>query len=236
MAHTRYRLIAAALALLTAVPAAADTLERYVTVSRPDGDDSRKEVDHVTIKTTETYTVYRFSTDVGTANRRGWVRVDTDGAFIAALRIRTGEDDSGVDSLWVADGRLFAARRHDGETRVKDYELPDDKPSSVGASLLLWMRHFPFGSGRELRVFMVDYSQRKVDVVVREKGIETVEVTAGTFECHRMEVEVQVPIFNPRITFWLTTEAPHFLVRHEGKRGPFTPTYETELVEILAPE
>jgi hypothetical protein len=94
------------------------------------------------------------------------------------------------------------------------------------------MRGFPFGSGALREVFMADWSRRTVDVDVREKGVETVEVPAGTFECYRMEVVVKVLVFRPRITFWIATAPPHFLVRHRGRRGPFTPTFVTTLERI----
>ena len=39
-----------------------------------------------------------------------------------------------------------------------------------------------------------------------------------------------IPVLRPRIVYWLTKDAPHFLVRNEGKRGPFTDTYITTLI------
>jgi hypothetical protein len=82
---------------------------------------------------------------------------------------------------------------------------------------------------------MADWSHRTVDVDVRDRGIETIAVPAGTFACHRMEVTVRVLMFRPKITFWITVDAPHVLVQHRGKRGPFTPVFETRLVRRETP-
>ena len=126
-------------------------------------------------------------------------------------------------------------RRQKGDKiKVKEFELPSDQELAVDASLLLLLRRFPFEESADVeqKVFMIDFSQRKVSVVVRRKAIESVSVPAGVFECYRMEVEVRMPIIKPKITFWITTDPPHFMVRHEGRRGPFTRVYETVLMSV----
>jgi len=45
-----------------------------------------------------------------------------------------------------------------------------------------------------------------------------------------MEVVVNIPLLLPKITYWITAAKPHFLVKHEGKRGPFTSAYITSLI------
>jgi hypothetical protein len=92
------------------------------------------------------------------------------------------------------------------------------------------VRSFPFDKPREWRVFMVDFSNNKVTVTVRQTGVEKVTVPAGEFECNRIEVVVELFIIRPKITYWISRESPHFLVKHQGKKGPFTPTYVTDLV------
>jgi hypothetical protein len=143
-------------------------------------------------------------------------------------------DDRGtlveVDSMWIDGDYLLIDRTRDGENRRKRVELPKDKPLAVDASLLIWLRSFPLGQAAKRAAFMVDWSQRTVDVDVHDRGLETVTVPAGTFACNRIEVVVKVFVFRPKITFWISTEPPHFLVRHRGKRGPFTAVFQTELV------
>ncbi len=54
---------------------------------------------------------------------------------------------------------------------------------------------------------------------------------AGVFDCHHLEVIVQVPVLKPTIHYWVSKEKPHFLVRHRGKKDPFAPSQVTALVQ-----
>jgi len=76
---------------------------------------------------------------------------------------------------------------------------------------------------------MVDFSGYAIQVTVRQAAIEKVVVPAGEFECYRIEVVVDIPIFHPKVTYWLSVRKPNFLVKHQGKKGPFTPSYVTSL-------
>jgi len=42
--------------------------------------------------------------------------------------------------------------------------------------------------------------------------------------------------WRPKIVFWLSRAEPHFLVKHVGKRGPFTDTFETVLTAVGTPD
>jgi hypothetical protein len=55
-------------------------------------------------------------------------------------------------------------------------------------------------------------------------------VPAGEFECYRIEMVVDLPIFHPKVINWISTQKPNFLVKYQGKKGPFTPSYITSLV------
>ena len=76
---------------------------------------------------------------------------------------------------------------------------------------------------------MVDFSGETVTVTVRQAGKDVVVVPAGEFQCFRIEVIVHIPILRPKLTYWVTTDEPHFMVKSIGKRGPFTRTYVTVL-------
>ena len=65
----------------------------------------------------------------------------------------------------------------------------------------------------------------------RQTGVERIEVPAGEFPCYRMEVLFHVLILSPKVVCWVTTEKPHVVVKSVGKRGVFTPTYVTTLVD-----
>jgi len=103
-------------------------------------------------------------------------------------------------------------------------------PFAVDGSLLVLLRSFPFNQGKEWNVFMVDFSGYAIKVAVRQAGMEKIAVPAGEFECYRIEVVVDIPIFHPKVTYWLSARKPNFLVKHQGKKGPFTPSYITSLV------
>ncbi len=105
-------------------------------------------------------------------------------------------------------------------------------PFAVDGSLLVLLRSFPFSQGKEWNVFMVDFSGYAITVTIRQAGIEKVAVPAGEFECYRIEVVVDIPIFHPKVTYWLSARKPNFLVKHQGKKGPFTPSYITSLVSF----
>jgi hypothetical protein len=102
----------------------------------------------------------------------------------------------------------------------------------VDGSLLLLFRSFPFDRSVTWFLFMVDFSGASITVELRQAGVESVIVPAGTFECYRMDVVVGIPLLRPRIIYWVTKKAPHFLVKSIGKRGPFTDSYETFLLSV----
>jgi hypothetical protein len=113
--------------------------------------------------------------------------------------------------------------------------VPPGAEPAVDSSLLLLLRSFPFGTPAVWRLLMVDFSQVTIAATVSHVATERIRVPAGEFECHRMEVVVALGPLKPRVTFWISSAEPHFLVRHEGKKGPFTPYYETSLLSIAPP-
>ncbi|MGA2332669.1 MAG: hypothetical protein ABSG75_13005 [Syntrophales bacterium] len=77
---------------------------------------------------------------------------------------------------------------------------------------------------------MVDFTGYTITVEVQLAGTEMIAVPVGTFACYRMEVIVGISLLRPRVIYWVTKDAPHFLVKNVGKRGPFTDTYITTLI------
>jgi hypothetical protein len=116
--------------------------------------------------------------------------------------------------------------------KIRKLKIPENIPLAVDASLLYLLRSFPFDTEAQWRIFMVDFSGHSVRITARHTRTEMVIVPAGDFDCYRIEVTVNLPIFQPKILIWLIKSEPHFLVKHSGKRGPFTPTYETTLKTI----
>ncbi|MDH3197895.1 MAG: DUF3108 domain-containing protein [Candidatus Krumholzibacteria bacterium] len=209
--------------------------ERYTYLAHPRQDDSpdKREVTTAEIVTREAETIYRYDIRAADWRETGWIATGPGAVFRAAWR-EVWEDGAleEADTLYVEGARLVVERRTGGEVRVKAIDLPAGKPVAVDASALLFFRQLPLESPEKHEVFMVDFSQHTVNVDVRSRGLETVVVPAGTFGCYHLEVTVKVFVFRPKIHFWVTAEPPHFLVRHQGKRGPFTASFTTELTEI----
>ena len=82
---------------------------------------------------------------------------------------------------------------------------------------------------------MVDFSGQSVTVSIRSQGTELVTVPAGSFECYRLEVGIGIAFLKATITYWLTKNPPHFLVKHSGKKGPFTKSFTTVLESMDPP-
>jgi len=215
--------------------AAEPALEHYTYLAHPRQDESsdKREVTTVRIATSGDETIYHYDIRRGEGRETGWIATGPDAAFRAAWREvwKNGIIEE-ADTLYVDGARLIVERRRGEDVSTKAIDPPADKPTAVDASTLLWFRQLPLESPEKREVFMVDFSQHTVHVDVRSRGRETVVVPAGTFDCYHVEVTVKVFVFRPKIHFWVTAEPPHFLVRHEGKRGPFTPSFTTVLTGI----
>jgi hypothetical protein len=155
-----------------------------------------------------------------------------DGSFLQGTKYFMNEHGKTIKTVRIVreNGIVSIMRHLEEKTERKNIKLPSDKVLAVDASLLVLMRKFPFDQESQWDVFMVDFSRQSVSVSIRQAGVEKVILPSGEFECYRMEVVVKVFIFRPKIIFWITKTPPHFLVKHKGKRGPFTPEYITSLV------
>ena len=78
---------------------------------------------------------------------------------------------------------------------------------------------------------MIDFTGKAVAATASQTGVERIEVPAGEFPCYRMEVLFHVFILSPKAICWVTREKPHVVVKSVGKRGVFTATYVTTLVD-----
>ena len=206
---------------------------RYEAVPLGAGDANRESIE---MEIREDRQGLRYRSRTRTPRGREEIEIEADPAGIvqSARQTITGEHRSeGVTLRRKAGGiRLIGDR---GENAERTFAVPLGKTLAVDGSLLLLIRRFPFGQRAVSPLFMVDFSGASVTVELSEAGLETVTVPAGTFACYRMEVTVDIPILHPRLLYWVTKRPPHFLVRSVGKRGPFTPSYETTLVSAEPP-
>jgi hypothetical protein len=136
------------------------------------------------------------------------------------------------ERIWRDQQKVVVERGTESGIKTKEHRLPRDKELAVDGSLLALLRFFPFDTGKKWDLFMVDFSGYSITVTVSQEGREKITVPAGEFECYRLVVVVNLPLLKPKITYWLRTRKPNFLVKHVGKRGPFTPSYTTFLVSF----
>ncbi len=162
------------------------------------------------------------------------VQMDKEARFISGIRSFRQSLDKHVqeERIWRDPQKVVVERRTEEGIKRKEHQLPPDKELAVDGSLLGLLRFFPFDTGKKWNLFMVDFSGYSVTVTVLQEGRERITVPAGEFECYRLVMEVNVPLLKPKITYWLWTQEPNFLVKHQGKRGPFTPSYTTSLVSF----
>ena len=162
------------------------------------------------------------------------IHMDPEGRFISGLRTLSNRQNGQArqEKIWRADHKAYLERSTEKDTKRKEYELPQNTQFAVDGSLLILLRSFPFNEGKEWNVFMVDFSGYAITVTARQAGIEKVLVPAGEFECYRMEIVVDIPLLHPKVTYWISVRKPNFLVKHEGKTGPFTPSYITSLTSF----
>lgn len=158
----------------------------------------------------------------------------SDGSFLSGIKNIVDNQGKNIRIAKISrnNKKVYIERIIRGKKKIKEYMLPQDKPLAVDASLLILLRSFPFDKDISWKVFMVDFSQHNITVRVRQAGVEKVVVQAGEFECYRIEVIVNLFIYHPKIIYWITKKKPHFLVKHSGKRGPFTPSYITSLISV----
>ncbi len=154
------------------------------------------------------------------------------GEVISGLRetVYHTEEQIHQERIWRNDQTVYVERLFTSHVRTKSFTIPKPVSLVVDASLIYLLRSFPFDTNVVRDFFMVDFSQFAITVTARQIGIETVNVPAGEFDCYHIEVMVNRFILLPKIHFWVTKDPPHFLVKHSGKRGPFSPHYISALV------
>jgi hypothetical protein len=162
------------------------------------------------------------------------IHMDPEGRFISGLRTLSNRENGQArqEKIWRADHKAYLERSTEKDAKRKEYELPQNTQFAVDGSLLILLRSFPFNEGKEWNVFMVDFSGYAITVTAHHVGVERVLVPAGEFECYRMEIVVDIPLLHPKVTYWISVRKPNFLVKHQGKKGPFTPSYITSLTSF----
>jgi hypothetical protein len=214
--------------------AKSEPAEKYRYEATPIGEDGQKE--SIDLEITRNGLILRYG--MKTVSPAGLeeieIEMDPAGRIVSASR-RFSSDQKGTtasEKIWREREKAYLKKGMEPEAAVRSFDLPPEKSFAVDGSLLILLRSFPFGSDGAWPIYMVDFSGLSVTATLRQTGFETVTVPAGTFDCYKMELKVEIPIFRPRIIYWVTQKKPHFLVKSIGRRGPFTSSYETSLLSM----
>jgi hypothetical protein len=207
-------------------------LLRYEALPAGAPSESRAEV--VDVRIVQDHGNFTYAATITSVESVERVKIETDaeGRFLSGARDLSEAKGRQTSSqkLW-REGQTVYVERGEG-ARSTEVAIPRSRTVAVDGSLLVLLRFFPFDTGTEWTLFMVDFSGASVTVSLRQTGTERVSVPAGLFLCYRIELVVQIPILRPTFTYWVAAEKPHFLVKSVGKRGPFTPMYLTVLTSL----
>jgi hypothetical protein len=213
----------------------ASRIEKYHYEATPtDHPTSSKEFVEMEFKDAAEATEYRSRIISSGSSEEISIQMGKDAKFISGTRRFVQGPDRPVqhEKIWSNRHSVVVEREREGSVERKEYQPPPDKELAVDGSLLARLRFFPFDQGIKWHLFMVDFSGYSIGVTVRQEGREKITVPAGEFECYRLVILVNIPLLRPEIIYWLSIQKPNFLVKHQGKRGPFTPSYTTSLVSI----
>ncbi len=136
-------------------------------------------------------------------------------------------------------GRLIAEQFQHGKLKEREVECMPSGRIYTSETLPMLLRGLDF-KAREPAVFYTfssDGDLRKVRAYVR--GVETIRVPAGVFECYKVELRLDLgpatllaKAFVPKTFMWFTVAPPHHWVKFEGlERGLGSPYVAMELVD-----
>lgn len=206
-------------------------VEKYLYEALPlTGDAAKKETVEMEMLHTAGNIFYHAKISSSRSSEEIRIETDREGQFISGTRQVLAYDKGPPEEerIWREKDKVFTQGNGGGKRKI--FNLAEDKGFAVDGSLLVLLRFFPFEGGETWKIFMVDFTGYGITVDVHNAGAEIITVPAGTFECYRVEVIVGIPVLSPRIVYWLTKDAPHYLVKNVGKRGPFTDAYVTTLI------
>ena len=86
----------------------------------------------------------------------------------------------------------------------------------------LYVEEFPFSSGREVPFHLLTNEPSQYKVSLKDLGRESVTVAGQTYECHKLQLLLDMGAINifsgffPKTYFWVNTAKPYEIVRYEG--------------------
>ena len=205
----------------------------YVTVLASDEKGEKQEDVVMELRHSETGLVNVYSSRHVNGSELVTIVTGPDGKLIEATKTEKDSKNRHVAAyrIWVENDTAHIGELKAGRTEKVSSRDMADQVLVVDAGLLASLGTFPFDANREITILMASFAGRFVTMTVRQIGTETVSVQAGRFECYKLEVSIDIVVKKIRTLFWLTKDAPHYLVQFEGRRGLFfAPVYRTRLV------
>jgi hypothetical protein len=91
-------------------------------------------------------------------------------------------------------------------------------------TLFYALRKFPFGKKDKINLNVAYHDPgniRAVEMEIKNKGTETVNIDSGTFKCYKLEMRakkaVERAIWPYKYYFWFTTDSKHHFVKFQGR-------------------
>ncbi len=148
-------------------------------------------------------------------------------------------------------GRVVAENWRDFQDPM--YDFPKDGALCYIYTIPIWFMGKDLKQGARYGFnLLLSPEGMPIHMFAEVKGVETITMPAGTFECFRVILEPDLekilgrwswakPIINPFVPdydFWVHKAPPHFQVRFEGKFGPVgaAPTQAYELIAVQITE
>ncbi len=148
---------------------------------------------------------------IGTGkNNQGASRVDADAETFLPINSSFKDTVLGDGEAEYGKDRVRVVSHGDGSEKVRIVEF--DGPTFDNDQSLYLMRRMPLAVGYRTTMSLVPiFSCTYLPIGVEVTAIETVSVPAGTFECYKVDLDIQ----HTQQTFWYSTDAKRYLVKFE---------------------
>lgn len=135
-----------------------------------------------------------------------------------------------VSTISVTSNSLtITLTRGDKRSSPKSYSISPSQDVAADISNLMLLRDFVASGECDRNITIADFAERMIEARLERMEKETVTVPAGTFECRKVVLSIDLLLFSFRMTYWVTEASPHYLIKYEGRRSLFGTVYETYL-------
>jgi hypothetical protein len=173
-------------------------------------------------------TVYEITTDTGETKQAKYIVDKSDLRLLWCNVVRNDEDGRFEVTIDVKGKHQYLAYDFKGKSKSK--KIDHDPNGYNGMIMGFCLRGFPFSDRQELKLKMTPpfrpgmplWAWKMWKGRVKLLGTEEVTVSAGTFDCYKLEVGASgglIKMFSDKYYFWFTREPPHRFVKYESEDG-----------------